>query len=127
MDGLWTLVVIQGIVMGAFCGYIATQKNKLYLDWFILGLIFSILALIAIAAVPKEDISAYKDNQCQKNNIRNRIMIILGVIVGFIILSNIVAYFASSHGYKYSESTKAVEKSGKEAEAVKERVNRIIK
>lgn len=46
------LFLIQGIAFGGFCGYLAGQKNRSGLSWFLLGFLFSILALIAIAASP---------------------------------------------------------------------------
>jgi hypothetical protein len=46
------LVLIQGCIIGGFCGYLAGQKNRSGFNWFWLGFFFSFLALIAIAASP---------------------------------------------------------------------------
>lgn len=51
---IWVLV-IQSIVFGAFCGYIAFEKNRSHRVWFILGALFSIIALLALIAVPKNE------------------------------------------------------------------------
>jgi hypothetical protein len=40
-----------GILIGGFCAYIAAQKGRSGGAWFFLGLLFGILALVAIAAV----------------------------------------------------------------------------
>jgi len=44
--------LIQGIIFGGFCAYIATQKNRDKVDWFFLGFFFSILAVLALIAIP---------------------------------------------------------------------------
>jgi hypothetical protein len=44
------LLLIQGLAFGGFSAYLAGQKNRDAFGWFLLGFIFSILALIAIAA-----------------------------------------------------------------------------
>jgi MFS family permease len=46
-------IALQGIVCGSFCAFIANEKNRDGLGWFLLGLIFGIFALIAIASVPR--------------------------------------------------------------------------
>ena len=48
----FSLLLIQGVAFGGFCGYLAGQKNRSGTSWFWLGFFFSILALIAIAASP---------------------------------------------------------------------------
>lgn len=45
------LIVVQ-IACGGFCSFIANSKNRDAGGWFLLGVIFGIFALIAIAAVP---------------------------------------------------------------------------
>src|SRR5262245_20584387 len=45
-------VLIQGVLIGAFCAYVAGQKNRSKASWFFLGFLFSLLALIALAAIP---------------------------------------------------------------------------
>ena len=49
-------IIIWGIIFGGFCAFLAKQKNRDAVGWFFLGLLFSIIALIAIAASsPKEN------------------------------------------------------------------------
>ena len=50
-----TIFLIQGLVVGAFSAFIASQKNRRRLSWFALGFLFSLIALIALVAVPKRD------------------------------------------------------------------------
>lgn len=45
---------VQAIIFGSFCAYVASQKRRDAGAWFMLGLLFSILALLAIAVVPTE-------------------------------------------------------------------------
>jgi hypothetical protein len=49
------IFLIQGVVIGAFSAFIASQKNRRRLSWFALGFLFSIIALVALVAVPKRD------------------------------------------------------------------------
>lgn len=44
--------VILWLIVAAFCGAIASSKNRSFLGWFILGFFFSLLALIAVAVMP---------------------------------------------------------------------------
>ena len=44
----------QAIVSAGFCAYLASQKGRDSVVWFFLGLLFGLLALIAIAAVPAQ-------------------------------------------------------------------------
>jgi formylglycine-generating enzyme required for sulfatase activity len=46
-------LVLQALVFGFFCGYIAREKGRSYGSWFALGFFFSILAVFALIAVPK--------------------------------------------------------------------------
>jgi hypothetical protein len=46
-------VLVQALIIGAFCYYIAGQKNRNEVGWFLLGFLFSFVALIALVAVPK--------------------------------------------------------------------------
>lgn len=55
MEGILLLLVIQAFVFGFFCSYIAKEKGRSSGSWFFLGLCFSILAVLALIAVPKID------------------------------------------------------------------------
>lgn len=55
MGIFWTVLIIQGIIFGGFCAFIASQKNRDSGVWFFLGFFFSILAVLALIAIPKEN------------------------------------------------------------------------
>lgn len=46
------LLLIQGTVVGLLCSYVAGQKHRSKFNWFFLGFFFSLLALVALAAIP---------------------------------------------------------------------------
>ncbi|NDE11587.1 MAG: hypothetical protein EBZ95_13660 [Chitinophagia bacterium] len=52
MENILGWLLLQAIICGLFCGYIAGEKGRSFGNWFILGFFFSILALIAVAAIP---------------------------------------------------------------------------
>ena len=52
MNGFLFLLIAQGILIGMLCSYVAGQKNRSQGNWFFLGFLFSLLALIALAAIP---------------------------------------------------------------------------
>lgn len=52
MNALTTIIILQALIFGGFSAWLAKQKNRDMLGWFILGALFSFIALIAIAAVP---------------------------------------------------------------------------
>ena len=61
-----TLLLLLGLVFGLFCSFIAKQKNKDILAWFFLGFFFSLIALLALIAVPKIEESEYaKEFTCK--------------------------------------------------------------
>lgn len=43
MFGLWFSIV--GLIFGSLCSFLAREKNRTQHDWFILGFIFSVIAL----------------------------------------------------------------------------------
>jgi len=47
-------IVAVWLLSGIVCAYIATQKHRSGLGWFILGVIGGLFAIIAIAAVPSQ-------------------------------------------------------------------------
>jgi hypothetical protein len=53
MEFLLIGVFIQAIVFGIFSGYIGSQKGRSGFTWFFLGLFFSLLAILALIALPK--------------------------------------------------------------------------
>ena len=50
-----TNTLIFLVFFGVICLYIAQQKNRSMLGWFILGFCFSFIALIAILGVPSKE------------------------------------------------------------------------
>ena len=50
---LFFLLIANAIVIGGFCAYIAGEKNRSGVNWFIFGALFSFLALFALIAIPK--------------------------------------------------------------------------
>jgi hypothetical protein len=55
MEDFIVFVVIQGIIFGAFCSYVAVDKNRDGGIWFFMGFFFSLLALLALVALSKLD------------------------------------------------------------------------
>lgn len=55
MEAVLFILLIQGLVFGFFCSYIAREKNRDGASWFLLGFCFSILAVFALIAIPKAD------------------------------------------------------------------------
>jgi uncharacterized membrane protein len=55
MNVLGTVIILQALVFGGFSAYLAKEKGRDAVGWFLLGACFSLIALIAIAATPKLD------------------------------------------------------------------------
>lgn len=53
MNSIIIVVLLQGIIFGGFCAFIAKEKNRDSFGWFLLGFLFSFIALLALIAVPK--------------------------------------------------------------------------
>ena len=49
---LWVVLITQCVVFGSFSAFVANSKNRGKVQWFELGFLFSIIALIAICGVP---------------------------------------------------------------------------
>ena len=54
MELVLVIVVVQGVVFGAFCSYLAMEKGKDGGTWFLLGLVFGIIALLVLIGSPSE-------------------------------------------------------------------------
>ena len=50
MFGLWFSIV--GLLFGILCSLKAKEKNRVQKDWFTLGFVFSVLALVIIYLLP---------------------------------------------------------------------------
>ena len=48
---LTLIVFASGLVFGGACAVVASNKNRDPLGWFVLGFVFSLIALIVIAAL----------------------------------------------------------------------------
>jgi len=46
------LILFAWFIAACFCAFIARSKNRSGLGWFFLGLLFPVLSLIALIAVP---------------------------------------------------------------------------
>jgi hypothetical protein len=49
---LLIIYLLYAFVLGFLCSWVAKQKNRNSSNWFFLGVILGVLALIALAAVP---------------------------------------------------------------------------
>ena len=47
------ILIVQGIIFGGFSAFIAKEKKRDEVVWFILGFLFSFLALVALVAIPE--------------------------------------------------------------------------
>ena len=43
---------VTGVVFGVFCSFVASEKNRDPVAWFILGFLFQIVPLLALLGVP---------------------------------------------------------------------------
>ncbi|MBM4167401.1 MAG: hypothetical protein FJ218_10860 [Ignavibacteria bacterium] len=69
--------IIQAIIFGTFCRWLATQKGYDGMLWFLLGFLFSVLALIAIAGAPtkvdKDNVFVTTNSYGNSNSSDNKI------------------------------------------------------
>lgn len=49
---LLIIYLIYAFALGFLCSWVAKQKNRNSMNWFFLGFLLGVLALIALAAVP---------------------------------------------------------------------------
>jgi hypothetical protein len=63
--------LIQAVIFGAFCSFIAGQKNRSKSNWFFLGFFFSILAVLALIAIPKTELLINKKIYSTLDNSKN--------------------------------------------------------
>ena len=52
MFGLWFSII--GLLFGVFCSYEAKRKGRSQQDWFVIGFLFSIIAIIVLRLLPNE-------------------------------------------------------------------------
>lgn len=64
MEVFWKIaLLIQAIIFGSFSSYIAREKNRDPVSWFLLGLLFNFLTILALIAVPKNSNSKVDTNE----------------------------------------------------------------
>ncbi len=49
---IFLIYLTAGLVIGAFSSFIANEKNRNWLNWFLLGIVFNLIAMLALIAVP---------------------------------------------------------------------------
>jgi uncharacterized paraquat-inducible protein A len=57
MDALVVIILFQAVIVGSFTAFIAKEKKRDALAWFVLGFFFSLIALLALIAVPTKKVS----------------------------------------------------------------------
>ena len=64
-------------MLGSLCSYVAGQKNRSQVNWFFLGFFLSLLALIALAAIPslskqaeRKDVNSSQQEGCSNLNFK---------------------------------------------------------
>ena len=62
---LFVLFLIQGAIFGGFCAYLASQKERDGASWFLLGFLFSIIALLVLIGSPRGQRSS---NEARRDN-----------------------------------------------------------
>jgi hypothetical protein len=67
MGLIFFCIFLQAIIFGIFSAYIAKEKNRNKFSWFVLGFFFSILAVLALIAVPSLKNSTTDDSSLGKN------------------------------------------------------------
>ena len=95
------IYIISGLITGGFSSFIAKEKNRDQFGWFALGFIFSIIALIALIAVPKleiinpkksgikQNIKGKSENQIDGKNLDPKVL--YGILIGgFAVLAIII-------------------------------------
>ena len=55
--------IICGCIGGFFCAFVAAQKNRSSGNWFLLGFLFNLLALVALIGLPAEKVMNKKTNR----------------------------------------------------------------
>ncbi|NLT51437.1 MAG: hypothetical protein GXX85_11015 [Ignavibacteria bacterium] len=55
MQTILLVILLQAVIFGAFCSFIAKEKNRDSAGWFFSGFFFSIIALLALIAIPTLD------------------------------------------------------------------------
>jgi len=91
---IWTLLIIQGIIIGSFSGFVAREKGRNRLAWFFNGFLFSIVGLIAICGVPSVNRNSERSEINNPNlNLLQEVSVFMassrGRLVGVVVLSSL--------------------------------------
>ncbi len=57
----------SGLVIGAFSSFIAKEKNRNPVNWLVLGILFNIIAMLALVAVPPAKRNSATSKNTQEN------------------------------------------------------------
>lgn len=52
LEFFFLIILTQAVIFGFFCAFVAGQKNRSVFGWFVLGFVFSFLAILALIAIP---------------------------------------------------------------------------
>lgn len=98
------IILIQALIFGGFSAFVAKEKNRNTLDWFLLGFFFSFIALVSLIAVPKVEKPILKDSKKNKtsnvineSNIEEKILSpikILYLLFALILITGLILYSA---------------------------------
>ena len=50
--GLFFFYLVSGLISGGICAWVAKEKGRSGINWFLLGFLFNLFAIVALAAVP---------------------------------------------------------------------------
>ena len=64
VETIIVVYVIHGVILGAFCTDVASVKGRSAGNWFVLGFLFGIIALIAIVGQPSKETREEKCPSC---------------------------------------------------------------
>jgi len=89
MQEFWLVLLVQAIIFGGFSSFIAREKKRNATNWFILGFLFSLLAVLALIAIPPLDKITRLSEESQNIEFRLRpstIWWIVIVLFGFFMI-----------------------------------------
>ena len=55
LEVLILIVLAQGVVFAALCGWLAGQKHRDVLNWIVLGFLFGLIALLVLGFAPSRE------------------------------------------------------------------------
>ena len=82
-------IVIYSLSCGLFSGYVAGEKGRSTLNWLALGVIFGVIALLAIIAVPSVQSEGQPSVARNQRGIRNLMLLAFGIFTIALVLTSI--------------------------------------